>query len=225
MTLEARQSEALGHHALTGEGRITMNEQRQNGRPVARITAVLILLGAHFAKHNRIDDFQMRWIGGQRQMDIVAVESPVRRSAQMIFDIARTFYIVRLERTTLELVENRTQRFAENIAENIQTAAMGHAKHDLDHAELSATLDDLFKRGNHSFAAVESEPLRAGVFDVAEFLEKLRIDQLIQNRTLARHREVDALLLALDALLQPRLLRRISDVHELIADLAAIGAP
>ena len=39
---------------------------------------MLILLGADLAEHHGIDDLEMRGVGGQRQMDAVAVELAVR---------------------------------------------------------------------------------------------------------------------------------------------------
>jgi hypothetical protein len=54
----------------------------------------LPLFGARLAQHDRIHDFQMRRIGGQRQVDLMAVEIAIGRGAQMVFDVARAFDIV-----------------------------------------------------------------------------------------------------------------------------------
>ncbi len=85
---------------------------------------------------------------------------------------------------------------------------MGHAEHDLLHAERAAALDDLLQRRNHRFAAVEAEALGAGIFDVEEFLEALGLDQLVQDGALALAGEGDLLVRALDALLHPGLFGR-----------------
>ena len=50
------------------------------------------------------------------------------------------------------------------------------------HAELAAAFDDLLERGHHRLAAVETEALGAGIFDVEEALEDLGLDQLLQDR-------------------------------------------
>src|SRR5690606_13779248 len=115
--------------------------------------------------------------------------------------------------------------FAQNIGQNVQAAAMSHAEHDLLHAELAAALDDLFERRDHRLAAVQAEALRARVLDLAEPLEVLRLDELVEDGPTALEREPDVLGLALDALLNPRLLHRRGDVHELDADLPAVGPP
>ena len=101
---------------------------------------------------------------------------------------------------------------------------MGHAEHDFLGAERAAALDDLLERRDHRFAAVETEALGAGVFDVDELLEAFGLDKLLQDRALAFVREGDFLVRTLDALLQPRLLRRVGDVHEFVADGRAISA-
>ena len=73
MTVDAGQPEALRHNALAGEGSVAMDQQRQDVQAIVA-AAALILLGADLAEDNGIDDFQMRGVGGQRQVDIVAVK-------------------------------------------------------------------------------------------------------------------------------------------------------
>ncbi len=100
---------------------------------------------------------------------------------------------------------------------------MRHAEHDLLHAKRAAALDDLLKRRDHGLGAVKSEALGAGEFQVAEFLEALGFDQLVEDCALALAGEADLFVLAFDALLQPGLLRCAGDVHELEADGLAVG--
>ena len=61
-------------------------------------------------------------------------------------------------------------------------------------------------------------------FTSAELLEALGLDQLVEDGLLAFLGEADVLLLAFDAFLNPGLLRRRRDVHELDADLSAVRA-
>ncbi len=78
MALQAGEAETFGNHTLAGERRIAMN---QSGMILLRsdIIVQLILRGAHLAEHDRIDDFEMRRIGSQRQMNMVAIEVAIRR--------------------------------------------------------------------------------------------------------------------------------------------------
>ena len=232
MAAQSGQAEAFGNDALAGKGRIAVQQQRQHlGAidlggldPAAVHGRELVLLGARLAEHHRIDDLEVRGVGGQRQVDLVAVELAVRGRAEVILDVARAFHVVGGERPALELVEDRAQRLAHDLGQHVEAAAVGHAEDDLLHAERAAALDDLLQRGQQGLAAVETEALRARVLDVEELLEALGLDQLVEDRLLALGRELDLLVRTLDALLDPRLLRRIGDVHELDAERRAIGA-
>ncbi len=64
---QAGQAEDFGDHALAGERRIAVQQQRQHLGAflqrhdfAARAAGELVLLGARLAHHHRIDDFQMR---------------------------------------------------------------------------------------------------------------------------------------------------------------------
>ena len=57
---QAGQAETFRDHALPGERRIAVNQQRHHHGAIFRRGAELILLGAHLAEHHRIDDFEMR---------------------------------------------------------------------------------------------------------------------------------------------------------------------
>ena len=108
VALEARQAEALGDDALAGEGGVAVHAAAAApacARPA--VAAVLVLLGAHLAQHHRIDDLQVGGVGGQRQVDVVAVERAVGRGAEVVLHVARALDVVGLERAALELVEDR----------------------------------------------------------------------------------------------------------------------
>ena len=115
VALQARQAEAFRHHALAGEGRVAVHQQRHHHGALFRRRAVLVLLGAHLAERHRIDDLQMRRVGGQRQMHLVAVELAVRRGAEVIFHVAGAFDVVRRRRAALEFVEQRAVRLAHHL--------------------------------------------------------------------------------------------------------------
>ena len=185
---------------------------------------MLVLLGAHLAEHDRIDDFEMRRVRGERQVDVVAVEGAVARRAEVVLHVAGAFDVVGREGAALELVEERPVRLAHHLGQHVEAAAMGHAEHDLLHAEIAAALDDLLERRDERLAAVEAEALGAGIFQVQELLEAFGLDQLVEDGALALAGEGDLLVGPFDALLDPRLLGRIGDVHELDAERLAIGA-
>ena len=207
VALQVRQREAFRDHALAGERRVAMHQQRQHRDALVRRIAILVLLGAHLAEHHGIDDFEMRRVGGQRQMDLVVVELAIRRGAEMILDVARAFDLVGVGRAALELVEQRAVRLAHHLGQHVEAAAMRHADDDVADTETAAALDDLLQRRDQRFAAVEAEALGAGELDVAELLEAVGFDQLHQDGAAAFRREADFLVRTFDAFLDPRLLR------------------
>src|SRR5579885_3748771 len=106
----------------------------------------------------------------------------------------------------------------------MEQGAVRHADDDFLDAEIAAALDDLLQRRNERLGSVEPEALGAGIFDVEEFLEAFRLNELVQDRALAFARELDFLVLAFDALLNPGFLRGIGDVHELDAKRLTVRA-
>jgi hypothetical protein len=222
MAAQARKAEAFGDDALAGEGRIAVDQQRQHLLALAVLQ--LVLLGAHLAEHDRVDDLEMRRVGRQRQVHLVAVELAVGRGAEVVLHVARALDLVGGPGAALELVEDRPVRLAEHLGEDVQPAAMRHAEDDLAHPERAAALDDLLERRDDRLAAVETEALGAGVFRVEEALEALGLDELVEDRPPALAGEGDLLLRSFDALLQPGLLARLGDVHELDAERRAVGA-
>ena len=224
VALQLRQRKTLGNDALAGERRVAMHQHRQHRDALFRPVAMLVLLGAHLAEHHRIDDLEMRRVGGQRQMDLVVVELAVRRRAEVIFDVARAFDLVGIGRAALEFMEQSAVRFAHHLGQHVEPAAMGHAEHDLAHAEIAAALDDLLQRRDQRFAAIKAKALGAGEFQIAEFFKAFGFDQLHQNGAAAFAGEADLLIRTFDAFLDPALLRTIGDVQEFNAHGLAIGA-
>ena len=143
----------------------------------------------------------------------------------MIFDVARAFHFRRCIGTALEFMEDRPMRFAHHLREHIQATAMGHAEHDFLHAESAATLDDLLQSRNHGFAAIKTEALRAGIFDIDELLETFCLDKFVQNGPLPLAGEGNFLVRPLDTRLNPGFFGWCRDMHELPAQRRAIGAP
>ena len=165
----------------------------------------------------------MGGIGGQRHMDVAAVELPVGRGAEVVFDVGRALDILGIGGIALEFREDGREGLADEIGQHVEPAAMGHAHHHLIDAELAAALQDLLQRRDRGLAAVQPEALGAGIFAVEEALEDLRRRQPLQYRELTLGGELGLVADRFDALLDPGLLGRVLDMHELDADLAAIG--
>ena len=101
---------------------------------------------------------------------------------------------------------------------------MGHAQHDLLHAQRAAALDDLLEGRDHGLAAVKAETLGAGEAQIAEPLEAFGLHELGEDGALALAGEGDGLVRSLDALLHPGLFDGVGHMHEFEGDGVAIGA-
>ena len=72
-----------------------------------------VLARAHLADDDRIDRFQMRRIGLQRQVDVECPATSMSGGgAEMVFHVARALHVVGLEALAAELAEQRRQRLA-----------------------------------------------------------------------------------------------------------------
>ncbi len=218
---EIGEVERFGHQPLAREGRIAMHQDRHDLAAVLIVT--LVLLGACLTQHHRIDRLEMRGIGRQREMDDLAVELAVGRGAEVILHVARAAHLLGLRGAALKLGEQRGVAFVHDVHERVETPTVRHADHDLLDAELAAALQDLLDARDQRFAAVEAEALGADELDAEIFLQTLGLDHALHDHAPAFEREVGAVLDVLDALLDPRLLIGIGDVHVFHADLAAVG--
>src|SRR6478672_11616454 len=128
-----------------------------------------------------------------------------------------------MSRAAFELVEDRPVGLRHHSGEHVEASAMRHADDDLLEPELTAALDHLLERRHQGLAAVEPEPLGAGIFHVEEALEDLGLDQLLEDRLLALRREANVVW-PLEAVLDPLPLLGIGDMHVLRADMLAVDA-
>ena len=82
---QAGQGETFGHNALTGKGRIAVQQDGHDRGPV--IIAILGLFGARLAQHNRVDRFKVRGVRREAQVHGVAVKFPIRGRPKVVFHI------------------------------------------------------------------------------------------------------------------------------------------
>ena len=80
IAVELRKIERFGHHALAGESRVAVDQQRNHA--LALGVAEAVLLGADDAFDHRVDGFQVAGIGRHRNHDLAAaVAAGARRCA------------------------------------------------------------------------------------------------------------------------------------------------
>ena len=219
--VEFRQFERLGDETLAGKGGVAMHQDA--GDPGAGAVARLLLLGADLAEHDRIDRFEMRRVGGERQVHRHSANLAVARGAEMVFDVARALDVVRVDRIALEFGEDRGDGLADEIGEHVEPAAMRHADHEFAEAELGAAPEDRFERRHQQLGAFEAKPLGAGVTAIEEALEGLGPGQARQNSfPFGRGRRRPGVP-PLEFVLEEGAFGQHLNMHVLDADPAAIG--
>ena len=107
--------------------------------------------------------------------------------------------------------------------QHIQPAPMGHADNHLTKSNLAATLEDLLKGRDYGFTTIKAKTLGAGVFFVQIALKLGGVDKPLINRLLAAYGKICPIANSFNSFLNPRLLRRILNMHEFDTDGAAIG--
>ena len=218
----AREAETFPHDALTGKGRVAVKQDGQDLLVLLEIVADRLLCAA-LAEHDRVDRFKVAGVGDQRHMHVDAVEFAVGAGAEVVFHIARTADVVGIGAAARKFVEDDLVRLAHDVGEHVEAPAVGHAVDDLAHAQLATVFDDRFERGDHAFAAIEAEALRADVFLAEERLVLFAADHCREDGLLAFLGELDRVFGGLELVLQETAFFRIRNVHVFEADIAAIG--
>jgi hypothetical protein len=218
---ELREVERLRDHALAREGGVAVHEQREHASPLG-VTADP-LAGAGLALDDRVDDFQVRRVGGEPDLDLRAgsgVED--RLVSEMVLHI--TVPGDRLGDVVLgELFEQDLKRLAQDRRQDVESAAVGHAHDDFLDPDSGRALDDRVERGNERLSTLERESLLTHVLGVQKALEQLGLVQAAQDTRLLVLGEGGLVPVRLHPILQPASHLGVLNVSVLDADASAVG--
>lgn len=216
---QLREVERLGDDALAGERSVAVDEDPEDTELVERAT--LILERAHHAFDDGIDRFEVRGVGCERDGQLAAARSAiVSLETLVILDVARALHARGVE-VAFELGEDRAIGLADDVRQHVQAPAMRHADDGCVCPRLGGVIEDLPEEHDGRLATFQTEALLADVARRQELLERLGVVQGCEDAELVILRE--GLVRALDPLLDPELLVRALDVHELVADGLAVG--
>jgi hypothetical protein len=222
VALQLRQVQRLGDSPLPGEGGLAVDLHRHDAR--AGLVVQVVLLGQHHALDHRIHQFEVTRVRAQRQVHLAALAGhEVVRVALVILDVALVLGAL-LPRCSLEVGEHHLVRLVQDVGEDVQPAAVGHADDHLLDAETAALLDEGVDQGKQRLSAFDGEALLADVAGVQELLELLGLDQLEEETPLFVAGVALAAEDRLDALLDPRFLLLVGRRHRVRAEGAAVGA-
>jgi hypothetical protein len=174
-------AEIFHHHALAGEGRVTMQQDRDHA--VAATVAGTLLAGAHRALHHRPDDLQVGRIEGQGQVHGAAGRSGVGGKTHVVFHVAGTGLLAQLV-LALEFLEQVAGLLAQGVDEHIEAAAMGHADDHVGDAIGAAMQDQFIEQGYEGIGPLEGKTLLAQVAGVQVALQALGGGEPFEDMTL-----------------------------------------
>jgi len=213
------QVQRLHHHALSGEGRVAVDQERQD--LLALAVAAPLLAGAHRPLDDGADDLEMGGVEAERHVHVARRRGDVGGVALVVLDVAR--HLSRLHvHLALELLEQQGGRLAQQVDQHVEAAPVGHADDDLLDALGAGALHQLVEHGHQGLAALEREALLAHVAGVQVALHALGGGEHGQDPALALRGDGRTAAVALEPLLDPALLAGVGDVHVLRADAAGV---
>ncbi len=213
------EAKALIDDALAGQGGIAV-EKDAHGAAVGGLVVVVVLDGADLAENDGVLGLQMRRVGHQGQLHALSRRRrALEAHAKMVLDITRA--LVLSAGGAGKLAEDGLVGFPDDVAEHVETAAVGHANDDVLDAVVDAAVDEGLHAGDEGLAALKAEALVVGVLCGQEGLERGAPDEAVEDAALL----VDGVLEGLghlDALTQPVALFPVGNVDELDAVGAAV---
>ena len=216
---EVGEIQGFGDHALSGEGGVSVEQQRQDAGAV--VVAELALFRARLAEDERVDRLKVRGVRRQREMNAPSGEGAVGGGAEVILHIAGAALKFGFGRLAAELGEDGGEGFIHDIGEDIEASAVRHAEDDLFHSAERGVSENLFQGGDGGFGAVESEAFCAGEAFSEEAFKFFGGDESFQDvfAFAGVGREGCAVFHFCG---EPVALDRVLDVHEFGADGSAV---
>ena len=217
--LELRHLERLGHDALGGERGVAVDEDRQ--RSLAVGVAVAVLLRADAPLHHRVNPLEVARVERERQVHEHALGAlAVGGVAEVVLHVAAAGVH---DRGVAELGEDVAERLADDVREHVQPAAVRHADDDVADPVTDRPVHRELEERQEALGALDAEALRAEELRPEVLLERLRLDDLLEQPLLHVGLERHAIARPLHPLLEPAAQVGVVHVRELDAERAAVG--
>ncbi len=213
-----RHLEGFHDHALPRNSGITVDGYRKHlvtGKIVATI-----LTGTHRTLDHWRDDFQVRRVERQCEMNLTAGGHHVGRKALVILDVAGA---QALDLLALELVEQVARVLAEGIHQHVKAATVGHTDDDFLVAVRTRALNDFIQQRNQALATFQAKTLGTRILGTQVFFQAFSGGEALEQMATHFGGKRRAAAHALQTLLEPLALLGIDNVGELGADGAAVG--
>ncbi len=220
VAIETGKVERLGNRALPDERRIAVQQHRHHPRPLHIHTQSL--LAASTTHHHAVHRLEVARVAGHRQVDGLAIaQRAITGVASVILDIAAASSGF-IRPGVFKLREDLLVALAQDIVQDIEAAAVGHAQHHLFNTQFARGVDRAVQKRDKRLAAFEAESLVAGVPLLQELLKLLRSHNPFQDVRLVSPAQRDPAAVALEALQEPGPLVGVAHVGGLERDAGAI---
>jgi hypothetical protein len=184
--------EGLGHHALTGEGGVPVDQERQvrvvldhrfDVGPVARSNDH-VLFGAHDALDHRRDRFEVRRVRGHGDVDgRAAGVLELSARALVVLDVPAALHALGVQ-VPFELREDVVVGLADHVGQHVQAPAVRHADDGLFGSLVGRHVEDRAQGHDRGLGAFEAETFLADVARVQEPFEDLGLGQRLEDPVL-----------------------------------------
>ena len=170
------------------------------------------------AFHDRVNRFEMAWVGCQTNLDLLTRREFAHAAvAEMIFHVAIAGDQIG-NVVLAEFGEDELKRFAQEICEHVKAAAVSHAHADFLDADARTFVQDGVQNHHQRFGALKRKALLPDVTGVQKNLESFRFEQRPQQRHLDLSLRLAFVLARFQPMAHPVANPRVLDVHELGAD-------
>ena len=187
---------------------------------VVPVGTAQLLFGPDLTLEHRVHRLEVARVGHHLHRQLAALGVGVGAlGPEVVLDVARA--LDRLRAQTLELAEDPAVALPDDVGQDVEPAAVGHPDDDLLHPVLGGGVEHGVEQRDEALRPLQPEPLVPEVLGVEEPLEGLGLVELAQRAEPLLAGQLRAG--RLHPLLDPRLLRRLLDVHVLDAGGPAVG--
>jgi hypothetical protein len=184
------------------------------------------LLRARDALDDRVDSLEMARVRGEEDSCLAGARAAPADSAEVVLHVAARAFRRPRDRVDRPLALEFAKHFlvgpADDVREDVEPPAVGHADHDLVGARLGTQLDRLVEHRHHDVEALDRELLLPEELAFEVVLEALDLAQPLEQEPSFLGRERLAVAAGLDRVPEPDALLVVRDVLDLVRDRPAV---
>ena len=225
--LQPAEIEGFRNHALSGKGRISVNENGNHHRriPLRVLVVSGVLERPGHALHHRIHELEVAGIGGEGDVN----RGPVRETllalgALVVLDVSGS-----LDREgpfgldPFEFSGDLLVSEPHDVGQDVEAAAVGHPQHDPFGADLGRLVEREIQHGNHDVGPLDGEALLAEVCGVEKLLQALDLGKPLEKAHPVSGLERARMRAGFNLIPEPPDHAGVLEVFELVSDRPAVG--